>query len=284
LPFTAPTVQTFRRFVMLDRDTVLGALSALDGGAVDEILTKRTGDSGGEFGGEVGAGPVKAKAKRGKTQRVEEELRRVRTEHSAASTLIDRLRDAGAVGVLDGACDSDVLSQLRPGMLIQLGADIRLHPLFQLDAVMNSWLTNAPKLGLQQEARELKQVMPIFQALTGGGAASGRVLMDLDTGEGQAARIVAFATRESLQVPSEDLTGHFTTLAQVDELLLGEDDELVTIRLVRGARAGKLERQAVQEGGGPIIEAAEGLGVALTEDDVTMRSPLVVLRPVCIWR
>jgi hypothetical protein len=44
MPFTAPKVQTFRRFVMLDGDTILSALSALDGGAVDEILTKRTVD------------------------------------------------------------------------------------------------------------------------------------------------------------------------------------------------------------------------------------------------
>jgi hypothetical protein len=64
---------------------------------VDEILTKRVGESGGELGGEVGVEPLKVRGKRGKTQRVEEELRRVRTEHSAASTLLDRLHERQAV-------------------------------------------------------------------------------------------------------------------------------------------------------------------------------------------
>lgn len=284
MPFSPPKAQAFRRFVVLDAPAVLGALSALDGGAVDEILTRRIGESGGDVGGEIGVSVAKAKAKRGKTQRIEEELRRVRTEHSAASTLIDRLLERDAVGVLDGALDDQVVAQLQAGMLVQLRAVVALHPLFQLDAVMTSFLVTAPKLGMQSEARELKQVVPVFRAMTGAADQAGRILLDLDTGEAQAARVVAFVARESLQVPSEDLTGHFSALAQVDELLLNDDDELVTLRLVRGARAGALERSALQEGVEPLIEAAQKVGVALEGNDLIMRSPLAVLRPLCIWR
>jgi len=70
----------------------------------------------------------------------------------------------------------------------------------------------------------------------------------LDTGEGQAARVVAFVARPSLQVPLEDLSGHFSALVQIDELLIDSADELVTLPLVRGAPAGQLERSALAEG------------------------------------
>ena len=120
MPFNPPKIDAFRRFVVLDAPAILAALSALDGGEVDEILMKRSGDGGHEIGAEIGIEPVKVRGKRGKTQRIEEEIRRVRTENSAASALIDRLNERGAVGVLDGVLDDDALSGMQPGMVIQL--------------------------------------------------------------------------------------------------------------------------------------------------------------------
>jgi hypothetical protein len=38
--------------------------------------------------------------------------------------------------------------------------------------------------------------------------------------------IVAFVERGAIQVPIEDLTGHFSALVQVDEVLEEEGDEL----------------------------------------------------------
>jgi len=283
MAFTAPKTQAFRRFLVLDSDAVLGALSALDGGAVDEILTRKVGESGGEVGGELNVSAAKVRGKRGKSSRVEEELRRVRTEHSAASALIDKLHEREAVGVLDGTLDADSLGQLTPGMVVQMQGEVGLHPLFQLYAVMNSFIANAPKLGFAEQARELKTALPIFHALAGT-SDSGRVLLDIQTGERQAARIVAFVDKPSLQVPTDELTGHFTVLAQVDELQLEEGEELMVFRIVRGAPAGAVEREAMTEGTQGIIEASEGMGVTLGKEDVSMPSPLVVLRPICIWR
>jgi hypothetical protein len=112
-------------------------------------------------GGEVGIEPIKARGKRGKTQRVEEELRRVRTEHSSAATLIDRLGERKAIGVLDGVLDDDALHSIRPGMVVQLRANIVLHPVFQIDALMTNFVANASALGQAEQAKELRKVLPL---------------------------------------------------------------------------------------------------------------------------
>lgn len=79
MPFKRPTSNVFRNFLYLDGDQVINALSALEGGDVDEILT-RTGEEGGaSIGGELGAGPVKAKAGRNRGRKLEEEMLRKRT-------------------------------------------------------------------------------------------------------------------------------------------------------------------------------------------------------------
>jgi hypothetical protein len=205
VPFSAPKVDAFRRFVVLDAPAIVAALSALDGGKVDEILTKRSGDTSGEIGAELGIEPVKVRGKRGKSQRVEEEMRRVRTEHSAASTLIDRLRELEAIGVLDGVLDGEALAAIQPGMVVQLRGAISLHPVFQIDAVMASYMKNAAALGQGEQAKELRKILPLMKALMGTGDEDGRILLDLETGHGQAARIIAFAERTSIQVPIEDL-------------------------------------------------------------------------------
>jgi hypothetical protein len=284
VPFSAPKIDAFRRFVVLDSPAILAALSALDGGAVDEILTRRSGDSGNELGGEVGIEPVKVRGKRGKSQRIEEEMRRVRTEHSSASALIDRLHERDAVGILDGVLDDEALHAMSPGMVVQLEGAVSLHPVFQIDAVLASFIKNAPTLGQAEQAKELRQVVPLMRMLMGTGDQDGRILLDIDTGSSQVARIIAFAERSAIQVPIEDLTGRFSALVQIDEILQEPGEELLTLRAIRGARPGQIERDAIMEGALALIEPAKELGVPLAQDDLIMPAPLVLLRPIAIWR
>ncbi len=284
MPFKPPKQDAFRRFVVLDGPEILAALSALDGGAVDEILTRRSGDTDREIAGEIGVEPLKVRGKRGKNQRIEEEMRRVRTEHSAASALIDSLRDREAVGVLEGTLDEQALSAVQPGMVVELWAAVSLHPVFQIDAVMASFLRNANSLGQAEAAKELRKVLPLMQALMGTGDKDGRILLDFRTGDTQAARIVAFVDRSAIQVSVEDLTGHFSALVQVDEVLTGPGEELLTLRAIRGAPPGKTERDGILEGGLGLIEPATELGVELTAEDLLMPAPLILLRPIAVWR
>jgi hypothetical protein len=284
VPFTPPKVDAFRRFVLLDSPTIFAALSALDGGAVDEILTRRTDDAARELGADIGVEPLKVRGKKAKTQRVEEEMRRVRTEHSAAAALIDGLESRGSVGILDGVLDQESLAALRPGMVVELRAEVTLHPVFQIDALMTNYVKNAAALGQAEQAKSLKPVLPLMRALLGTGDETGRILLDLDTGTDQAARVVAFVDRSSIQVPSEDLTGNFSGLVQIDEIRTAQDEEVLTLRAIRGAPPGKAERDAILEGSEGLIEPASEMGVSLTMDDLLMPAPLVLLRPIALWR
>ena len=60
MPFKPPKREALRTFVVLDSEAVLSGLSALDGGAVDEILTRTTEDAGSQLGGQVGGRVAKA--------------------------------------------------------------------------------------------------------------------------------------------------------------------------------------------------------------------------------
>lgn len=277
-------MDAFRRFVLLDSPTIFAALSALDGGAVDEILTRRTDDAARELGADIGVEPVKVRGKKAKTQRVEEEMRRVRTEHSAAAALIDGLENRGSIGVLDGVLDQESLEALRPGMVVELRAAVTLHPVFQIDALMTNFIKNAAALGQGEQAKSLKPVLPLMRALLGTGDETGRILLDLETGDDQAARVVAFTERNSIQVPLEDLTGNFSALVQIDEILSEQDEELLTLRAIRGAPPGKAERDGILEGAQGLIGPATEMGVSLTMDDLLMPAPLVLLRPIAFWR
>ena len=211
-------------------------------------------------------------------------MRRVRTEHSAAAALIDGLESRGSIGILEGVLDQESLAALRPGMVVELRAAVTLHPVFQIDALMTNYVKNAAALGQAEEAKSLKPVLPFMRTLLGTGDETGRILLDLDTGDDQAARVVAFAERSSIQVPLEDLTGHFSALVQIDELLSEENEELLTLRAIRGAPPGKAERDGILEGAQALIEPATEMGVALTMDDLRMPAPLVLLRPIAVWR
>lgn len=251
---------------------------------MDEILTRRTDGAARELGADVGVEPVKVRGKRGKTQRVEEEMRRVRTEHSAAAALIDGLESRGSIGVLDGVLDQKSMAALRPGMVMELRAAVTLHPVFQIDALMTNYVKNAAALGQVQQAKELKPVLPLMRALLGTGDETGRILLDLDTGADQVARLVAFAERAAIQVPPEDLTGNFSALVQIDEILVKPGEEVLTLRAIRGAPPGKAERDGLLEGAQKLIEPAAEMGVSLTMADLLMPAPLVLLRPIALWR
>lgn len=123
-----------------------------------------------------------------------------------------------------------------------------------------------------------------MRALLGTGDETGRILLDLDTGDDQAARVVAFAERNSIQVPLEDLTGNFSALVQIDEIMSEQDEGVLTLRAIRGGPPGKAERDGILEGAQGLIEPATEMGVSLTMDDLLMPAPLVLLRPIALWR
>jgi hypothetical protein len=283
MPLKPATAELLRTFVVLDSDAVLSGLSALDGGAVDEILTRRSDDSGTEYGGHIGVRGAGAKASKNRGRKVEEELRRRRTEHSAAAALIDRLADAGAIGEVEGAFDEEVANALTPGDTIRVRGDLQLHPLHQVDAMLRSFMEVAPAFDQQATAKQIRGVLPMWNAMIGSGGSS-RVLLDLVTNDDpQTPRIVLTAKRSDLQVHIGDVPGFSTMLVKVDRII-GPGDHLLALRVLQNAPVSELERSAVAEAAVEVVEAFSEMGVACTKQDVVMEGPLVVLRPICVWR
>lgn len=283
MPYAPAKSEVLRTFVVLESAAIFSGLSALDGGAVDEILTHVTEDRGSELEGQLGVSSAKGKGGRRKKRTVQEELRRKRTEHSAAASLIDRLSAAEAIGEVDGEVDEEVAAALTPGHTVRLQGRMVLHPLHEADAMLRSFLKAAPAYGEEAAAKELRrEVLPLWEAMVGSGD-SAIVLFDLVTRSPQVPRVLMPVKRSALEVTPSDAQGFVTVLAKADEVL-GPDDETLAIRVLQNAPVSKLERSAVEEAAVDIVEGLGEMGVTCTREDLIMRGPSVVLKPLCIWR
>jgi hypothetical protein len=283
VPFKPAKIEALRSFVVLDSEAVLSGLSALDGGAVDEILTRTTDENASQLGGHVGGRAAKAQGGKNRGRKVEEELRRRRTEHSAAAALIDRLSEMDAIGEVDGALDEDVAGALTPGDTIRVRGEVLLHPLHQVDAMLRSFLKAAPVFDEKAAAEELrKTLLPMWEAMVGSGN-SARILFDLATATPQVPRVLVPVKRSALQVESADVAGYGAMLAKVDRIM-GPDEHLLAFRVLQNAPVSELERSAVEEGAVGMVEGFSEMGIPCTRDDLIMQGPLVMLRPLCVWR
>lgn len=282
MPFKPAKSEALRTFVVLDGEAILSGLSALDGGAVDEILTRTTEDQGSQVGGHVGGRAARAQAGKNRGRKVEEELRRRRTEHSAAAALIDRLAEMEALGEVDGALDEDVAAALTPGDTIRVRGEVVLHPLHQVDVMLRSFIEAAPAFDQKEAAKELRKALPMWEAMVGSGN-SARVLFDLETGVAQVPRTVVPVKRSALQVDVADVPGFCTLLAKVDRIV-GPEEYVLAVRVLQNAPVSELERSAADEGAIELVESFSEMGVSCTREDLVMQGPVVMLRPLCIWR
>lgn len=283
MPFTPPKTATFKQFVILDGDGVVSALSAIDGGQIDEILTRSAEEQAGEAGGEINIKVAKGGGKRGKGRKVEEEIRRARTRHATAAKLLETLHSQESVGVVDGSLDMEVAGQLEAGMVLQLRAELTLHPLHQADQMLRSFVKVAPQFGEKQAANELRPILQLWGTMVGTGEAAGRLLIEPHTADPQVPRLLLPVPRDHIEVDLEDLMGDVTIVAQVERLLT-DQEQYPAIRMLRGAPSTPFERSALEEGLPELIRGISELGVEISEEDVFIRAPAVFLRAICAYR
>jgi len=167
MPFNPPKASVFKQFVILDAEGVVAALSAIDGGQIDEILTRSSEDEGKDLGGEINVRVAKGGGTRARTRKVEEEIRRARTRHATAAKLLETLKEKESVGVVDGPFDMEVAEQVAAGMVLEFRAELRLHPVHQPDAMLRSFIKVAPKFGEKQVPNEMRPIMAMWGALIG---------------------------------------------------------------------------------------------------------------------
>jgi hypothetical protein len=165
--FKKPQANLYKSFLHLDGDAVINCLSGLEGGDVDEVLTKVASESGRELGGELDLRFARGKAGKRSGERFEEEIRRKRTEHSAAMTLLRKLHDADALGIVEGTYGPEIHCQLEERTTIEFKANIQVHPLHQVVTAARDLVRVGQAFGLSKtEVRSVSEVASLLEALS----------------------------------------------------------------------------------------------------------------------
>lgn len=280
-----PKTQAYRSFLYLNGDEVINSLSALEGGDIDEVLT-RTADGGGrELGGELNVGAAKGKGGRKRTRRSEEEIRRKRTEHSAAALLLRKLRDDDAIGVVEGEYGPDVYADLTEHMLLEFQAEIRIHPLHQVVSAARAWLQVAAEYGASRdEIKVMRETVQILELISQPGQGEQMFLAFGETsGTSDGHKLVLPIRERYLLVPLDDFVGRATFVAQVDRII-PDGEEVLAIRLIRNAPQLSIERQGIEEALPELMEGFSELGVEVSTGDFFLTAPAVILKPICIFK
>jgi hypothetical protein len=285
---TKPKSKLFRSFLYLNGDEVLNALAGLEEGGIEEVLTRSAEEGGSELGGEIGVPAAKGKAGKKRSKRVEEEIRRKRTEHSAATTLYRRLHEEEAIGRLEETYGPEAHDELEEHMLLEFKAEIRVHPLHQVVAAARGWLEAAPQFGTsRQEIADIKETVKVLETMSGSGASGDRTFLVFAEAAGNAHadyRLILPIQERYLLVPLDEFVGRATFVTQVDRMLAEGDDDVLAVRLIRNAPQLALERQGLIEALPELISGIDELGIETSQGDFFLTYPSVILKPIFIFK
>ena len=289
--FKKPKKGLYRRYLFIDGNEAINALSALEGGAIEQILSRSAQQDNRHRGleGQLGAGPAKLSAKRGgkNLQRYEEEIFRKSTEHSAISLLLQKLHDKEEIGVLS-EITPEVYAEIEADELYEFRAKIRLHPLHELVPIMQSWVEAGEGFGMaKNELKNFRNMATEMERAFHGRDKSKKTLAVFAEMENAPDdhKIVLPIRRENLRVPLDEFTGEATFVAQV-ERKLDEGDQLPAARIVRNTPVLPVERDTMVKQV-PIFQSLPGgddMGIKITEGDVLLRKPALIMRPLCIYK
>lgn len=286
--YQKPKKQLHREFLYLDQETVMNSLSALESGAVDEIIQKANAAREGGFAGGLAIGPAEVSGSRKRTANVEEELVRTRTVFSAFDAWHKALSAEDAIGRFD-EWDQEVRDQLSVGDTIEFSARTRLSP---LHLVFRSFLSfaeqaNTPGSLMQQKGPELQETKAtakqIVALMKGGPDRKGRISLYMAPCGQMTPLVVCSLSEEYLVRSGEDLEGEFRVIAQVEHLLK-EGETIPAIRFIRDVPPTPMEVSTSAEALEGFKEAAEGLGVTIADEDILIPAPAVQVRPIAIFR
>jgi hypothetical protein len=285
--YRPPKKRLHREFLYLNHDTVLNSLSALEAGKVDEIIQKVVEAKEGGLEATVGTGPVRGGGGKKKKASIEEELVKTRTWFSAFDAWYAYLTDAESIGTFD-KWDQDVRDALSVGDTLEFSAQLRLSPVHKVFRTFLSFAANAakPEHVFAQKGMELtetKRTARMMVEWMGGSDRPTHLPMYLQPGGVVEPRIVAGLQDSYLVGGHESIEGTFTVIGQVSALLSADEAES-PIRVIRDVPPTQAEVDVISEALTNFIEPARELGVEIDEDDITIRAPAVMLRPIAVYQ
>lgn len=251
-----------------------------------KVLTRSADEGGSDIGGAIGLGAAKGKGGRKRSRKYEEEVRRKRTEHSAAILLLTKLHEQDAVGIIDGDYGPEIRDELEENMLIEFQAEVRIHPLHQMVSAARAWLKAAPDFGVgKSDLAEMRETVQLLETIAQSrGSEDRNFLISAETTGTKAGHKLILPVQERfLLVPLDEFSGRATFVAQVDRIL-GQDDEVLAVRLLRNAPQLSMEREGLVEALPDLIDGMREVGIEVGEADFFLSEPAVLLKPICIYK
>jgi hypothetical protein len=284
--YRRPKQRLHREFLYLNHDSVLNSLSALEAGAVDEIIQKVNEAKEGGLDAGVQVGPVKAGGKKKKQASIEEELVRTRTWFSAFDAWFRFLSEAEALGRFD-TWNEEVREALAVGDTLEFEADLVLSPVHKLLRTFVSFADEAARPGSifaqkGAELAEIKKTAAIMKGWIAGGDKRTHLPTYLRPGGVSEPRIVAGLQDKYLIGGHENVEGRYTVVGQVAGLLSG-DQVQSTIRVIRDVPPTQLEVDTINEALTNFIEPGREMGVEIDASDINVPAPAVILTPIAIY-
>lgn len=279
----------FVEYLYLDADQTVASLSAFEGGLIEELrtLSEEESDKGGKIGGAVGYGPLKAEGNLDKNQRArrEEEVLLKRTGYSRITTLLDKLRGLDALGFIPGYTP-DVYEQVEEGELYEFRAEIRLHPFHQFVSYVQGIAQTGRDWGMGDEELDYiaKEAEDAFY-----GKNRNKTLLTAFANAEEAEpgyKIAMSVKKENLLVDFEEFSGTATFVAQVQRKV-AEGQKVPAARLVRKSpMVSPAEQQMMLRLVPALRDAPEAgdIGIEVTEEDILLSKPAIVVKPLCIYR
>jgi hypothetical protein len=285
--YNKPKKHLHREFLYLNQDTIVNSLSALEAGAVDEIIQKANEAREGGIQGGVGAGPLNVGGGKKKASNIEEQMVRTRTVFSAFDAWYTHLKDADAIGTFD-KWDVGVRDDLETGDTIEFEGRLTLTPVHRVLRTFINFAEQADTPGsvFQQKGEDLKETKKtarMMQVWLGGKDAPQHFPVYMAPYESDEPRMVARLDEEYMLSPKEGIDGLYKVIAQVDEILR-EGDEISAIRIIRDVPPTSMEVETISEALSNFIEPATELGVTITPDDISVPYPAVIVRPIAVFR
>lgn len=285
--YNKPKQHLHHEFLYLNHETILNALSALEAGAVDEIILKTSEAREGGLDAGLTAGPVKAGGSKKRHASIQEELVRTRTSFSGFDAWYRILKERDAIGTFD-TWDMDVRNAVAVGDTIEFKGDLQLSPVHKVLATFASFAASAgtpgsPFTATPKEIQEMKKTAKMMESWMAGRDGRRNLPVYL-LPDGQAhPRIVARLDEKFIVGGLDAVEGTFTIIAQVDSILRSSQQESV-IRVIRDVPPTPKEVEVIIEAMSNFIEPSSELGVEMGLDDLMFTDPTMVVRPIAVYK
>ena len=288
--YKAPKERLHRDFFYLNDEVAINSLSALESGKVDEIVSRTTTAREGGFSGEVKipVADIGVGGSRKASSEIEEEMVRTRTRFSIFDAWYRLMHDKKAVGTFDG-WGADALEGVEPGDTIEFRAQLSQGPLQTVLRLFLWFADQAAKDGsmFSQKGEERKTTISsaknVRQLLGDSDDDDDEVpLLATPAGE-EGPPVFLTVSRKWLIGRMGQLGGSFGIVGQVVQIV-DAGDEYPVIRLTKDVAPTPLEIDTLKAAVEPFVEPAKGLGVDVEASESVVKGPVLVIKPIAIYR